>query len=261
MPPSTSSPTSPWHLFYQNQMQIDGGKNDKFVAFADAGGLVMGHYNDERRQASAVEDRAAVHARRQFLHGRVRRLVPQSFLADLRLHAEISERRPEPGQGPDRRRGRRRRQAEARRQLAEIGDGRCAEIRPRRQRSRRTSTPSTRCSRPISRARTSRRRTAIPPFADPGERRRTLPPQTEQTIGDLLSAKGIGWAWYAGAWQATLDGTNGVAAADLPVSPSALQLFRRHGARHRGARRASAGRRASTASNSSRRSMPDACRR
>ena len=34
-----------WHLFYQNQMQIDGGKNDKFVAFADSGALVMGHYD------------------------------------------------------------------------------------------------------------------------------------------------------------------------------------------------------------------------
>jgi acid phosphatase len=36
---------SPWHLFYQNQMQIDGGKNDKFIAYADTGSLVMGHYN------------------------------------------------------------------------------------------------------------------------------------------------------------------------------------------------------------------------
>ena len=35
---------SPWHLFYQYQMQIDGGRNDKFVAFADKGALVMGHY-------------------------------------------------------------------------------------------------------------------------------------------------------------------------------------------------------------------------
>ena len=34
-----------WHLFYQNQMQIDGGKNDHFAAFADSGGLVMGHYD------------------------------------------------------------------------------------------------------------------------------------------------------------------------------------------------------------------------
>jgi acid phosphatase len=36
----------------------------------------------------------------------------------------------------------------------------------------------------------------------------TLPPQVAQHIGDLLSAKGITWAWYAGAWQATLDGKN-----------------------------------------------------
>ena len=31
-----------WHLFYQNQMQINGGKNDQFVAWADSGGMVMG---------------------------------------------------------------------------------------------------------------------------------------------------------------------------------------------------------------------------
>src|ERR1700761_568942 len=33
-----------YHRFYENQMQINGGKNDKFAAFADSGGLVMGHY-------------------------------------------------------------------------------------------------------------------------------------------------------------------------------------------------------------------------
>lgn len=35
-----------WHVFYQNQMQINGRKNDKFVAWADSGALVMGHYGD-----------------------------------------------------------------------------------------------------------------------------------------------------------------------------------------------------------------------
>src|ERR1019366_9503288 len=44
-----------------------------------------------------------------------------------------------------------------------------------------------------------------PATADPGNAT-TLPPQTEQTIGDLLSAKGIDWAWDAGAWKAALDG-------------------------------------------------------
>jgi phospholipase C len=41
-------------------------------------------------------------------------------------------------------------------------------------------------------------------FADPSNAT-TLPPQTSQTIGDLLSGKGISWAWYSGAWQAALD--------------------------------------------------------
>ena len=35
-----------------------------------------------------------------------------------------------------------------------------------------------------------------------------VPPQTARTIGDTLSAKGVSWAWYAGAWNAALaDGT------------------------------------------------------
>lgn len=33
-----------WHRFYENQMQIDGGRNDRFVAWADSGALTMGHY-------------------------------------------------------------------------------------------------------------------------------------------------------------------------------------------------------------------------
>jgi phospholipase C len=37
-----------WHRFYQNQMQIDGGKNDKFVAWADSGALVMSHWDGSK---------------------------------------------------------------------------------------------------------------------------------------------------------------------------------------------------------------------
>ena len=33
------------HRFYQEQVQIDGGKMDKFVAVSDAKGLSMGHYH------------------------------------------------------------------------------------------------------------------------------------------------------------------------------------------------------------------------
>ena len=34
------------NLFYQNQMQINRGKNDNFVAFGNSGALVMGHYKN-----------------------------------------------------------------------------------------------------------------------------------------------------------------------------------------------------------------------
>ena len=31
-----------------------------------------------------------------------------------------------------------------------------------------------------------------------------LPPQNAKTIGDMLSAKGVSWAWYAGGWTAAV---------------------------------------------------------
>jgi phospholipase C len=34
-----------WHRFFEHQMQIDGGKNDGYAAWADSGGLTMGHYD------------------------------------------------------------------------------------------------------------------------------------------------------------------------------------------------------------------------
>lgn len=33
------------HRFYQNQMQINGGKNDRFAAISDSGALTMGYYD------------------------------------------------------------------------------------------------------------------------------------------------------------------------------------------------------------------------
>lgn len=35
---------------------------------------------------------------------------------------------------------------------------------------------------------------------------RRLPPQTQPTIGDRLSEAGISWAWYAGGWEAAVQG-------------------------------------------------------
>ena len=52
----------------------------------------------------------------------------------------------------------------------------------------------------------------------PIRRKHTLPPQTLTTIGDTLSAKGVSWAWYAGAWDAALQ--DGMQPPDAPSARS-----------------------------------------
>ncbi len=42
------------HRFYQEQMQIDGGKMDKFASVSDAGGEVMGYYDATKLPLGAV---------------------------------------------------------------------------------------------------------------------------------------------------------------------------------------------------------------
>ncbi|TGQ60196.1 acid phosphatase, partial [bacterium M00.F.Ca.ET.205.01.1.1] len=34
-----------WHRYYQNQMQINGGKNDMFVAWGDSGAMPMSNWD------------------------------------------------------------------------------------------------------------------------------------------------------------------------------------------------------------------------
>jgi phospholipase C len=63
-----------------------------------------------------------------------------------------------------------------------------------------------------------------PRLTDP--KQHVLPPQTIKTIGDTLTAKGISWAWYSGAWNAAVkDGMQAptakreVIANDAPGAP------------------------------------------
>ena len=39
---------SPWRLYYQNREQIDGGRNDRFVAMSNVGAWVMGYFDGSR---------------------------------------------------------------------------------------------------------------------------------------------------------------------------------------------------------------------
>ena len=98
--PSAPSPIDLWHRFYQNQMQIDGGKNDMFVAWADSGAMPMGNWDGSRRRCgrSRRSTRSPTTSSWAAFGG--------SFFNHQWLICacapDLSERRHEPGQADDR---------------------------------------------------------------------------------------------------------------------------------------------------------------
>jgi acid phosphatase len=202
------------HRFYQNVEQINGGRNDRFVAASDAGGLAMGYYDGSSLPlwqwakdyvladnffmgafggsflnhfwlvcACTPEDRDAPAARRVQLDERgwlaTRPGSPASVLsgAPVFMDGEVTP------------------------------DGYLVN----------TTQP------PWQPSRVPPARDGDPRGTDP--RRHTLAPQSQKTIGDTLSAKGVTWAWYAGAWNAALQ--DGMQA---PQAPRRIIVTRANGA-------------------------------
>ena len=200
------------HRFYSNAMQINGGANDRFVAYADAGGLAMGYYDGSRMAMWNVAQRYVL-ADRFFMgafggsflnhHYLVCGCIPEYPNADSTaakaLIAKLEDDAP----------GRSMRLAPA----AEMASSAMAG--PPRWRVDGALTPKEADGtfRAVNTMQPPYQPSAIPPVAG-GDARygdpaapQTLPPQTLSTIGDRLDAKGVSWAWYGGAWSAASAGT------------------------------------------------------
>lgn len=190
------------HRFYENQMQIDGGGNDKFVAFGDSGALVMGHYDGARLPLWPIAQRYALAD--NFFMG----AFGGSFLNHFYLACACAPRYPEADKSP------------AKGLIAAVEpDGVSLTLAPDSPKSAiggiskfvndgqispdfyavNTMQP------PYQPSGVQPAPDGDPAYADPSKPA-TLPPQTALTIGDLLSAKGVAWAWYAGAWDIALSG-------------------------------------------------------
>ena len=181
------------HSFYRSQEQIDGGRNDRFVAVTNAGALPMGYYDGSRlpmwrwaRDYVLADNFFTAAFGGSFLNNvwlicactPVDPDAPQRMRATLDARGWLARRPGSPASvllGPPRYFGR-----------AFTPDGFAVNnVQPRYQ-------PSG--VRPAA--------GGDPRYADPAQY--TLPPQTLPTIGDRLTAKGISWAWYAGAWDAAV---------------------------------------------------------
>lgn len=189
------------HRFYQNQMQIAGG-NAGFAAWSDAGGLVMGTYDGSKLPMWDVARKYVLADR--FFQG----AFGGSFLNHIELVCACAPYYPNADQSP------------AKGQLSVVkADGVTLETAPDSPASALAGAPKfvkdgalTPDFHAVNTMQPPYQPSGVrpapggdPAFADPAAAP-VLPPQTMANIGDLLSAKGIDWAWYAGAWGDALAG-------------------------------------------------------
>ncbi|MCF5635094.1 acid phosphatase [Pseudomonas syringae] len=192
-----------WHVFYQNQMQINDGRNDRFVAWADAGGLTMGNYAQSQYSLRLWDVAREFVLCDNFFQGS----FGGSFLNHQYL---ISATAPIYPNAAD---------SVAKSQIASL----------------QSMNPLDSRLKPLDKSPASAMEgppqfgpsaitpdgyavnTMAPPYwptwlRDPQnpdyskpDLANVLVPQSHEHIGDKLSKRNVDWAWYAGAWQVTLD--------------------------------------------------------
>ncbi|ACB95243.1 acid phosphatase [Beijerinckia indica] len=209
------------HRFYQDQMQINGGKSDRYVAYADSGALVMGYYDVSKLPLWSVAQRYTLAD--HFFQG----AFGGSFLNHLALICACTPYYPNLNKSPA-----------ASRISAVEADGVTLKLAANSPASALVGPPKfvndgafTPDFYAVNTMQPPYQPSAVKPatggdprYADPSNAS-TLPPQTQKTIGDLLSAKGISWAWYSGAWQATLDGQNGATVPNFQYHHQPFNYF------------------------------------
>ncbi len=202
-----------YHRFYEHQMQIDGGKNDQYAAWADAGGLTMGHYDTSRSAlyALAREYVLADH----FFQG----AFGGSFLNHQYLICACAPEYPHADT------------AAANPSITVLDTDAAGRYLPRLRVA--PGSPASALDGPPKFVRSGNItpanyfgdgkfyaiNTMQPPYQPSGNapapddstyryanpaKPTTLPPQTQTTIGDLLEARHIDWVWYSGSWDRAL---------------------------------------------------------
>ncbi len=182
------------HRYYQSIEQINGGRNNRFVATSDAGALTMGHYDGSRLRlwSLAREFTLADHFFMGTFGGSYMNHIwfactcvasfadaPDGLRSVLGPDGKLLRRSDSPPSaliGPPR----------WVRDGALTPDGYAINtIQPPYQPSLVAHAPG-----------------GDPRFADPSKY--PLPPIDAPTIGDRLSDKGVSWIWYSGAWNQAL---------------------------------------------------------
>lgn len=179
------------HSFYQNQEQINSGKNNKFAAISDAGGLTMGYYDGSKLPLWQLA-KEYVLADNFFMAAYGGSYINHQWLicactlqdsqapGNLRAQIDANGRLKRKANSP----------ASAMQGPPQLLDG-----------------PFTPDGYAVNTRQPPFQPSGIKPplagdrhLADPAQH--PLPAQTDKTIGDTLSEKNITWGWYAEGWNA-----------------------------------------------------------
>ena len=201
-----------YHRFFENQMSINGGKNDMFAAWEDAGGLTMGHFD---YSASPLYHLAQQNVLADnFFEG----AFGGSFLNHQYLICACAPEYPNADTAP---------QAPTISVVDKDASGNYTSsltLGATNPATAMLGPPVFKVSGNITPANyfgdnkfyaVNTMQPAYQPsgnapaaaasaaYADPSKAN-ALPPQTASNIGDMLAAKSVNWKWYAGAWNSAL---------------------------------------------------------
>ena len=200
-----------WHVFYQNQMQINDGKNDQFVAWGDSGGLPMGYYAQSQYSLRLWDVAREFVLCDNFFQG----AFGGSFLNHQYLISAAVPFYPNANTSV----------AEAQIAVLQGDDPAGTRLKPLDKSPASAMTGAAQFGPSALTPDGFAVNTMAPPYwptwirdpERPDYAKPDLPsvlvPQSHEHIGDKLSQKNIDWAWYAGAWQATLEqfkGSDGI---------------------------------------------------
>jgi acid phosphatase len=201
-----------YHRFFENQMSINGGKNDLFAAWEDAGGLTMGHFDYSASPLYRLAQQNVLAD--NFFEG----AFGGSFLNHQYLICACAPEFPNADTSP---------QAPTIAVVDKDGSGNYTSnltLGTTNPASAMSGPPAFKLSgnitpdnyfgdhkfyavntmqpayQPSGNAPAS---AASAAYAD-ASKANALPPQTASNIGDQLTAKSVNWKWYAGGWNSAL---------------------------------------------------------
>jgi len=214
------------HRFYQNQMQINAGRNNQFAAWGDSGGLVMGHYRNSAdtlklwslAQQYTLCDNFFMSAfggswlNHIFLISAQAPFYPDIHNSPAKKMVSVVE-----GDNPT---GVRLKPAPDSPASALDGPPKYVNDGAFTADGYAVNTMAP----PYQPSNVRPAEGGDPAFAD-ASNPRVLPPQHYATIGDRLSDKGVDWAWYSGAWQYALEHQDTGAVPDFQYHHQPFNYF------------------------------------